>query len=160
MPLRAYKGEGLDTEDVNKKVQDTLANTTTFLQVGYVHTWHAHTQRLVTQYQHSSSVYTAGSRRTHIDSGHLRACPPCAHMCSSASSADLATLQEKWEKTEDKPAAVAVTAGGLLVLITLSSIVDTIVSRGRLQRLSAGFTCVLSPDARAQLSRPAASSPG
>lgn len=37
-------------------------------------------------------------------------------------------LSKTWEKTEDKPAAVAVTLSGLLVLITASSVVDTIVS--------------------------------
>jgi hypothetical protein len=36
-------------------------------------------------------------------------------------------LAAAWEKTEDKPAAVAVTFGALLVLITASSVVDTIV---------------------------------
>jgi hypothetical protein len=35
-------------------------------------------------------------------------------------------LSKTWEKTEDKPAAVAVTLSGLLVLITASSVVDTI----------------------------------
>lgn len=35
-------------------------------------------------------------------------------------------LATAWEKTEDKPAAVAVTFGALLVLITASSVVDTI----------------------------------
>lgn len=37
-------------------------------------------------------------------------------------------LAKTWEKTEDKPAAVAVTFGALLVLITANSVVDTIVS--------------------------------
>lgn len=37
-------------------------------------------------------------------------------------------LAAAWDKTEDKPAAVAVTFGALLVLITASSVVDTIVS--------------------------------
>jgi len=35
-------------------------------------------------------------------------------------------LQTKWEQTEDKPAAVAVTAGAFLLLITASSVVDAI----------------------------------
>lgn len=37
-------------------------------------------------------------------------------------------LSKTWEKTEDKPAAVAVTGAAILLLITASSIVDTIVS--------------------------------
>jgi hypothetical protein len=35
-------------------------------------------------------------------------------------------LSKTWEKTEDKPAAVAVTGAAILLLITASSIVDTI----------------------------------
>jgi len=35
-------------------------------------------------------------------------------------------LAKTWEKTEDKPAAVAVTGAAILLLITASSIVDTI----------------------------------
>jgi len=60
----AYKGD-VDTEDVNKKLQEALGNTTNFLQT-------------------------------------------------------------KWEETEDKPAAIAVTAGAFLVLIAASSVVDAI----------------------------------
>lgn len=30
----AYKGDSVDTEDVNKKLQEALGNTTNFLQVG------------------------------------------------------------------------------------------------------------------------------
>jgi len=61
----AFKGDSVDTEDVNKKLQEALGNTTNF-------------------------------------------------------------LQNKWEETEDKPAAIAVTAGAFLVLIAASSVVDAI----------------------------------
>lgn len=40
--------------------------------------------------------------------------------------------QKTWEKTDDKPAAVAVTAAALVALITASSVADTIVSCRRL----------------------------
>lgn len=37
-----------------------------------------------------------------------------------------AFLQAKWEETEDKPAAVAVTGGAILLLVALSSVVDAV----------------------------------
>lgn len=65
LPAKAYKDGPIGTEDVNKKLQEAVENTTTFLQT-------------------------------------------------------------KWEETEDKPAAVAVTAGAVLLLITASSVVDAV----------------------------------
>lgn len=35
-------------------------------------------------------------------------------------------LQTKWEETEDKPAALAVTFGALLLLVAASSVVDAV----------------------------------
>jgi hypothetical protein len=35
-------------------------------------------------------------------------------------------LQAKWEETEDKPAALAVTGGILLLLVAASSVVDAV----------------------------------
>ncbi|WIA22239.1 hypothetical protein OEZ85_004565 [Tetradesmus obliquus] len=35
-------------------------------------------------------------------------------------------LQAKWEETEDKPAALAVTGGALLLLVAASSVVDAV----------------------------------
>jgi hypothetical protein len=35
-------------------------------------------------------------------------------------------IQTKWEETEDKPAAVAVTFGALLALVAASSVVDAV----------------------------------
>jgi hypothetical protein len=35
-------------------------------------------------------------------------------------------LQTKWEETEDKPAAVLITGGAILLLITLSGVVDAV----------------------------------
>ncbi|KAF6262645.1 CAAD domains of cyanobacterial aminoacyl-tRNA synthetase-domain-containing protein [Scenedesmus sp. NREL 46B-D3] len=55
----------LDTEDINKKLNESLSNTTTYLQT-------------------------------------------------------------KWEETEDKPAAVAVTGGILLLLVAANSVVDAV----------------------------------
>lgn len=56
-------------------------------------------------------------------------------------------MQNKWEETEDKPAAIAVTAGAFLVLIAASSVVDAIVSNKPSSRAHAavvpcGYKCV------------------
>jgi hypothetical protein len=50
------------------------------------------------------------------------------HHSNAPARVSFRALQKKWEQTEDKPAAVAVTGGALLLLITASSVVDTIVS--------------------------------
>lgn len=38
----------------------------------------------------------------------------------------IAVLQTKWEETEDKPAAVAITFGALLLLVAASSVADAV----------------------------------
>lgn len=53
------------------------------------------------------------------------------HVCCLLSSANcfalfFFNLQAKWEETEDKPAALAVTGGILLLLVAASSVVDAV----------------------------------
>lgn len=96
-PVAAYKGDSVDTEEVNKKLQEV----TTYLQVRVVLWW-------LCWVGPPSSCHQA----LIIYSMLLLCC----------------FVQTKWEATEDKPAAVAVTAAAVLALITASSVVDAIVS--------------------------------
>jgi hypothetical protein len=85
-----------------------------------------------TQLLAASSLSTL--QRTHVHKGKCSltaldtapTLPVCGPVSSATPIIACCASQEAWDKTEDKPAAVILAFGGLIVLTTLSGVVDTI----------------------------------